>query len=181
MSTQRFVRSARHEDIDAVVDIQVAAWESMYGGLLPDAVRAELAGAEARSRFAAQWGAAVAAPPSPKHRLLVATDADRVAGFAAIAPAQDPDSGPGDAEVIALHVDPAQVRRGHGSRLLNASVDHLVDDGFSAAHLWVLEAANPLRAFAESAGWRADGARRELDLGSPLPMARLHAAIGGTA
>lgn len=160
------------------MDIQVAAWLDMYGETLPEQVLAELDGAEARAQFTEQWRAAVSNPPTSRHRLLVATDDRVVVGFAAIGPAQDPDRWPGtDAEIYALHVDPAHTRQGHGSRLLNALVDHLVEDGFHAVYAWALEQDNPLRAFLEEAGWRADGARRELDMGVLVPMVRLHASI----
>ncbi|MUL40132.1 GNAT family N-acetyltransferase [Streptomonospora sp. PA3] len=179
MSTERFVRSARAADIDAVVDVQVAAWRSMYGPVLPEPVLAEIGSGEAADRFREQWHDALANPPTSRHRLLVATDRRAVVGFAALGPAGDPDLWPAtDAEVYALHVHPDHLRSGHGSRLLNAAVDHLVDDGFRTAVLWVLEAGNPLRSFAEAAGWRPDGATRELDVGAPLPMVRMHAAIG---
>ncbi|GAA1751778.1 hypothetical protein GCM10009834_05890 [Streptomonospora arabica] len=180
VSTERFVRPAREADIGTVVEVQVAAWRSMYGPLLPEPVLAEIGSEEAAARFREQWHGALTAPPTSRHRLLVATDHRAVVGFAALGPAEDPDCWPGtDAEVYALHVHPDHVREGHGSRLLNAAVDHLVDDGFHTALLWVLESANPLRSFAEAAGWRPDGATRELDPGAPLPMVRLHAAVSG--
>ncbi|CAM4298627.1 GNAT family N-acetyltransferase [Nocardiopsis rhodophaea] len=178
MSEQRFVRSARLEDIDDVVAIQVAAWRSMYGQTLPAAVLDELTGQEAGTKFREQWRGAVESPPTSQHRLLVATDERKVMGFASLGPAEDDDLWPGtDAEIYALHVHPDHLHRGHGSRLLNAAVDHLVDDGFHRVVIWTLEADNPLRDFAESAGWRPDGARRELDMGERVPMVRLHAAI----
>lgn len=178
MSAERFVRSAREADIDTVVEVQVAAWRSMYGPLLPEPVLAEIGSEEAASRFREQWLTALNSPPTSRHRLLVATDQRAVVGFAALGPAGDPDRWPAtDAEIYALHVHPDQVRSGNGSRLLNAAVDHLLDDGFRTALLWVLERPNPLRSFAEKAGWRPDGATRELNLGAPLPMERLHADI----
>ncbi|GAA3754927.1 GNAT superfamily N-acetyltransferase [Spinactinospora alkalitolerans] len=158
--------------------IQVAAWQEMYGSVLPGPVLAELTGDEAGERFREQWLASVERPPTSRHRLLVATDERAVVGFAAIGPAEDADRWPGtDAEVYALHVHPDHPRRGHGSRLLNAAVDHLLDDGFHAVYVWVLETGNPLRDFLEAAGWRPDGARRELDMGARVAMVRLHAAI----
>lgn len=183
-SGRQFVRPAREGDIDAVVRIQVASWRSMYGDLLPEPVLAELTGQEAGERFREQWRASLSAPPTSRHRLLVATDVIEgtrtVVGFTALGPAGDADLWPAtDAEVYAFHVHPERVRQGHGSRLLNAAVDVLVDDGFTTVHLWAPEAHNPLRAFAESAGWRPDGARREIDMGRILPMVRLHAAVGG--
>ncbi|WP_017598749.1 GNAT family N-acetyltransferase [Nocardiopsis lucentensis] len=182
MSSAQFVRPARAADVDAVVAVQVASWRSVYGELLPDEVLEEMGGGEARERFREQWSSAVASPPTSRHRLVVATDEEAgkrtVVGFAAFGPAGDPDLWPGkDAEVFALHVAPELTRRGHGSRLLNACVDQLVESGFGTVYVWVPEADNALRSFFESSGWRADGARREIDLGSPLAMVRLHAAI----
>ncbi|MFL1379135.1 MULTISPECIES: GNAT family N-acetyltransferase [unclassified Nocardiopsis] len=182
MSGAQFVRPARSADIGTVVDLQVSSWREVYGGLVPEAVVAELGGAEARKEFHAQWSTALESPPTSKHRLVVATDendgARTVVGFAAFGPAGDPDLWPAtDAEVFALHVDPALTRRGHGGRLLNATVDHLVEDGFTTVHVWVPEAGNALRTFFESSGWAPDGARRTLDLGTELVMVRLHAAI----
>lgn len=179
---QRFVRSARLEDIDTIVAIQVAAWRSMYADVLPDEVMAEMAGAEAQERFREQWHGSLQSPPTSWHRLLVSTERRTVVGFAALGPAGDPDRWPAtDAEIYALHVGTDHVRLGHGSRLLNACVDHLTDDGFHAVHMWTLEAPNPLRAFIEAAGWIPDGARRELDVGEPVPLVRFHASISEQA
>ncbi|WP_017571751.1 GNAT family N-acetyltransferase [Nocardiopsis halotolerans] len=182
MSSARFVRPARTTDVDTVVDIQVASWRAVYGSLLPDEVAGALGGEEARQRFREQWTTALESPPTSKHRLVVATDevdgVRTVTGFAAFGPAGDPDLWPAtDAEVFALHVDPGKAREGHGSRLVNACVDHLVEDGFGTVHVWVPEDDNALRSFFEASGWRADGARREIDLGRLLPMVRLHASI----
>ncbi|WP_393916168.1 GNAT family N-acetyltransferase [Halostreptopolyspora alba] len=165
--------------MDTIVAIQVAAWRSMYADVLPDEVITELAGAEAGERFREQWHSSLRSPPTSWHRLLVSTERRAVVGFAALGPAGDPDRWPAtDAEIYALHVDPDHVRLGHGSRLLNACVDHLTEDGFHAVHVWTLEAPNPLRAFVEAAGWAPDGARRELDVGERVPMVRFHASIG---
>ena len=70
-------------------------------------------------------------------------------------------------------------RTGHGddSRLLHAAADTLVSDGFRTASIWVLEADTVLRRFLESAGWAADGARGELDVGVSAPVVRLHTSL----
>ena len=181
-SAQQFVRPARAADVDTVVGLQVASWQAVYGDLLPEDVAEGLSGSEARQQFHEQWTASLESPPTSKHRLVVATDevggVRTVVGFAAFGPAGDPDLWPAtDAEVFALHVDPERVREGHGSRLLNACVDHLVESRFGTVHVWTPEEENALRSFFEASGWRADGARREIDMGRLLPMARLHAAI----
>ena len=135
MSSAQFVRPARITDVETVVDLQVASWRAVYGDLLPDRVTREMASDQAREQFREQWTTALESPPTSRHRLVVATDeidGERtVTGFAALGPAGDPDLWPAtDSEIFALHVDPERTRQGHGSRLVNACVDHLVEDGF---------------------------------------------------
>ena len=82
-----------------------------------------------------------------------------------------------DGEVYELRVSPERTGQGHGSRLLHAVADTLVSDGFHTVSLWALEADTALRRFLESSGWAADGARGELDVGTTVPVVRLHTAI----
>lgn len=60
---------------------------------------------------------------------------------------------------------------------MHAVADTLVGDGFHTVSSWVLEADVAMRRFLESAGWAADGARGELDVGVSVPVVRLHTAI----
>lgn len=169
------VRPARRADAVAVADIQVRAWRMGYAGLVPTATLAELTGPEAVALWRERWAEAAGSPPSPHHRLLVAVEHDAVVGFAAHAPAQDPDCDPAvTAELLTLLVDPEHGRAGHGSRLLAATVDLLREDGVSALVAWVFEGDTALRGFLEPAGWAPDGARRRLDLGESVSMIRLH-------
>ncbi len=155
------VRLATVRDAPAVAAAQSAAWHDTFAGTLPPAVLDQLRGAAA----VAQWRAAVLTPPSPRHRLLVAVAGEDVVGFAALAPTDDPDLDPADdAEIVALSVEPAHLREGHGSRLVNAAVDHLREAGFRTAHVWLTDTDPGLRSFLEGAGWADDGARRRLDL-----------------
>ncbi|WP_352244339.1 GNAT family N-acetyltransferase [Microtetraspora sp. NBRC 13810] len=157
-----------------------------------------MTGAAAEEMWQSQWEEAVIAPPTPRHRLLVAierildTDAfpalgpggiaaaaatvapERIVGLASHGPAEDPDADPTvTAELLSLLVDPDHIRRGHGSRLLNATIDHLVEDQFSSVITWVFADNHAMLAFLESAGWGEDGAERVLDMGRPVRMVRL--------
>lgn len=153
------VRAARADDAAALGGVHAAAWLADYTGLLPgraasvDPVALESA-----------WHEAVVAPPGPRHRVLVATEGAQLVGFAAFAPSADGDADPAvDAELVALHVDPPQRRRGHGSRLLNAVADVLRDTGFTGVRVWVPEPDDARLTFLTSAGFVADGAGRQLD------------------
>lgn len=153
------VRLARTSDVDDVARVQVAAWRAAYADLLPATVLEGLDPEE----IAWEWGRALL-QPGP-HRLLVAIDsAGGVAGAAAIGPATDADC-PGAGEISLLVVDPQQWRCGHGSRLLQASVDHLIAGGHREAVAWVPLADEPRRAFLQSAGWGPDTAYRDREVG----------------
>jgi GNAT superfamily N-acetyltransferase len=100
--------------------------------------------------------------------VLVAVAGPAPVGFAAMGPAEDDDLDPGSAaELSALSVAPTRTGEGHGSRLVNAAVDHLRQDGFARVVVWVMDQApadEALQGFLAAAGWAPDGARRTLDL-----------------
>jgi ribosomal protein S18 acetylase RimI-like enzyme len=183
VSADNFVRDARPPDAGAIARIQVARWRTGYAGLVPGDVLAELTSAEAERGWGEQWEGSLASPPSSRHRVLVAVGTGDggtrvVAGFASFGPATDADRWPAtDGELYELCVAQGQAGRGHGSRLLNAAAATLAEDGFGTVGAWVLEGDASARRFLESAGWAADGARKELDMGSRVPAMRLHAAL----
>jgi GNAT superfamily N-acetyltransferase len=172
------VRAAYPGDVAAVAEIQVRAWREGYRGVVPEAALAEMTGPEAVALWRERWAEAVAAPPSPRHRLLVAVDEGVITGFAAHAPAGDPDlDAATTAELITLLVDPLHARAGHGSRLLAATADLLRDDGFTTLITWTFEKDEVTRAFLGGAGWAPDGTARTLDMGEPVRQVRLHTDI----
>ena len=198
-----FVRPARSGDAADLARVQVASWRSGLAGIVPEELLASLTGSEAESVWRDRWREAIANPPTSRHRVLVAVEeaigsagpgvpggvggsggsarsARRpVVGFVSEGPATDGDRWPGtDGELYELRVAPEQAGSGHASRLLHAAADTLAEDGFRTVSMWVLAADAALRQFLESAGWAADGARGELDVGVSVPVLRLHAAIG---
>ncbi len=154
--------------------VQLETWKAAYGGLLPaEALALPL------EQVAAVWLHAVEAPPSPRHRLLVALEQEELVGFAASEPATDDDlDSARTVELSALLVEPRWGRRGHGSRLLAASVDHWSGDGSLVAVTWAFEADTVMTAFLESTGWGLDGMGRGLDTGPRVVhQRRLHADV----
>lgn len=169
------VREARLSDVAAVAEIQVQAWREAYRGFMPKDALDEMTAST--DPWRERWAEAVSAPPSPKHRLLVAVDEGIVSGFAAFGPASDPDQDESAAELITLAVDPIRARAGHGSRLLAAAVDLLREHGFTTMVTWVFTKDTAMRGFLEPAGWAPDGASRTLALDPPVHMLRLHTAL----
>jgi GNAT superfamily N-acetyltransferase len=165
------VRLARPEDAERVARVQLGTWRTAYADLLP-AEALEVPEVQA----AALWLGAVESPPTPRHRLLVAFEREELVGFAASGPATDEDVDPGTtAELLTLLVEPRWGRRGHGSRLVAASVDHWRGDGFALAVSWVWERDAASRGFLTGAGWEPDGLARGLDTGPSVQrQLRLH-------
>jgi GNAT superfamily N-acetyltransferase len=152
------VRSARPDDAADITEVQLAVWRGAYADLLPQ----EALGPEAADEMARHWAASIDAPPSPAHRVLVATAGRLVVGFATVAPLDDE---PGTGELADLQVHPDATRLGHGSRLLAAAVDHLRGNGCTGVVAWSGTDDEARMAFLRSAGLGEDGVRRRLDMG----------------
>ncbi len=150
------VRPAVAGDDAAITRVQLRAWRLSHARALGTEVLENL-DAEA---IRAQWTAAIEAPPSPAHRVLVACDGPRVVGFAATAPVGA--DGADGAEVLALEVDPDHQKGGHGSRLLAACVDLAREDGARSISTWVLDDDPAREQFLAGSGLGPDGAARAL-------------------
>ena len=195
-----FVRPARPGDASEIARIQLATWRTAYRRLLPRSVLATLD----EPWMAEQWRLAIEAPPSPRHRVMIAieqtgpppTDGDvdesdepavrsYLVGFVAAGPADDAALAPEEkplpeatAAITDLLVEPRWGRRGHGSRLLAAAVAGWRTDGFDTAVAWAYDDDPATRKFLASAGWEPDGATRALDVDDLLVnQLRLHVAL----
>jgi GNAT superfamily N-acetyltransferase len=172
------VRPARVDDVEEIARIQVQTWRTAYQSIVPGAVLDEVSLALA----AEAWRAAVTAPPSSRHRVFVAREKDWTVGFAALQPgtalaADEPDRDTTGVLGPVL-VEPRWGRRGHGSRLLAAAVDHARTDGMTRAVIWLPEEDQVSRTFFVSAGWQPDGLVRALDTGAgELREIRLHVGL----
>ena len=179
-SADASVRPALPEDAAEIARIQVVTWRAAYRSVLPAAVLDEWDADAAAST----WRAAVTAPPTPGHGVLVALEKNTLVGFAAFGPPeltsgerQDP-AGP-TTEVSTLLVEPRWGRRGHGSRMLSAVADLAESGGAARLQVWLLEEDRVSTGFYESAGWAPDGWARTLDTGDvPLREVRWHALLG---
>jgi len=168
------VRAAGPSDAAGLAGVQVQTWRAAYGPLLPPVALATLEQAGAEEH----WRAAITSPPSGRHHVLVALDDGRPVGLVALAPSDDEDLDAASTDEIGpLLVHPSAGRQGHGSRLLAAAVDAMRADGVTRAVTWTFAADGALQAFYESAGWAADGASRQLDMGELVPEVRLHTDV----
>jgi GNAT superfamily N-acetyltransferase len=176
------VRIAWADDAPAIAAVQVAVWHEVYAGLVPPGV---LEGMDVE-QVATAWRSALGRPADARNRVLVALERNRVVGFAITGPSPDPDADPvADGEIREFTVLPAERRKGHGSRLLQACADTLGSDRFTRATVWLDTNDDAGRAFVTAAGWAADGAHRELalddtvaaDASGTVKQIRLHTAL----
>ncbi|MEO8107267.1 MAG: GNAT family N-acetyltransferase [Actinomycetes bacterium] len=158
-----FVRPARLIDAAGFAAVQRRSWL-----MATDELR--LPPPPDSSEMERSWEKAIMAPPTDRHSTWVAidtsSDGESVVGAAALVPASDPDlSSETCLELVVFVVDPDHRGKGHGSRLLTASLRTAADRGEQEAVTWVANGDDELRRFLESTGWAADGAHRTLATG----------------
>ena len=158
------VRPSIPEDAPTITGLQLAAWRAR--GLVDEEVLASVDTAA----VTAQWHLAIAEPPSTRHRVLTALAGGEIVGFLAFAPAGDvalPESaGSEPVEVLALEVQAAHTREGHGSRLLAACADLVRDAGGTSLVTWSDQQDEARTRFLSSAGFAPAGPRRALETGA---------------
>jgi GNAT superfamily N-acetyltransferase len=176
------VRPARGADAAEIARIQLSTWQIGYQEVLPSVILDQLAQPQAQAEAEQNWRAAVAEPPSPRHHVLVALEKDTLVGFVALSPADElagehPSAG-ATTLLGPLLVEPRWGRRGHGSRLLAAAIDHARTDVMTAALIWLPESDQVSIGFFVAAGWAQDGYARAFDTGAgQLRELRLHTSL----
>jgi GNAT superfamily N-acetyltransferase len=180
-----FVRPARPEDAAEIARIQLATWRTAYRRMFPPHVLASLD----EDFLTRGWSEAIESAPSQRHHVLVAIEqgesSSEAVGFAAAGPADEqalaPEEPPlpdGIAAITEFLVEPRWSRRGHGSRLLAATVDLWREDAFTGAVAWAYEQDQAMQKFLGSAGWELDGTGRALDVDDMLvPQMRYHVTL----
>lgn len=159
------VRPALESDAHAIGAIHAAALKRDIAlATSSGEVVAENAGITDQ-RLAGQWLYSISEPPTRQHIVLSALDKNTVVGFAALAPIDDPDSDQTTMELIALEVGLDDTGAGHGSRLLNASVDVAAQKGATKIVVWVPSECDWRTKFYSSAGFAPAGHTRKLDIG----------------
>ena len=159
-----FVRAAEVEDSGAIAYSHVRSWQTGYEGVIPRSFLRSL-DLELPQRTV-RWQALILGAHAEGRFVLVGEVDGQVAGWASGGAYRE--GGPDEThlgEVYGLYVDPSYWRRGVGSALMTAALEHLAGAGHPEAALWVLEENPRARAFYERHGWLADGARKLFGVG----------------
>lgn len=158
------IRPQTLDDIPAVADLHVRAWQSGYAGMIPTEVLHALDPAAMADRRR-NWHAAT------EFQTLLATDGAEIIGFATVGPYRlqqnRTDLDPTVGEVNAIYVEPKRIGTGVGRVLMAAALAELTQRGFREVRLWVLEENHRSRRFYEKAGFTTDGERATYDVTLP--------------
>jgi len=147
------IRLAEPGDAMAVAGVHVRSWQVAYRGLLADEYLDQLRPEDRAQRY--DFGTRDPLKP----RTIVAVDGAAIQGFVSTMPSRDEDLAD-HGELCALYVVPEQWGHGMGAALIKAAREHLFEDGFQNALLWVLAGNDRATRFYEGDGWIADGHRR---------------------
>ncbi len=128
------VRKAKVGDEARMAEIQVAAWQRAYSGIMSPA----LLDALDISQKTDMWRNAL--KRASKGSYIVAEINGRVEGFAVFGPARDQDLDESEsAEIVSINIDPDKWGYGLGRSLASSMIDRLSTDGFGSIYLWVVE------------------------------------------
>ncbi len=187
MAPRGYVRLALPFEARAIAELQVQAWSdpSHPGHRLADQLDIE--------EVTAIWHRSIVRPPLASYRVLVSVvpaertahaPVEKVVGFLAVGPSEDPDATADVGAVVEWAVDSEVRGDGHRERLVQAAVDTMRLDRFTLATWWVPTTDDEVRAALTDSGWGADGAHVELhhpdDDNVKVKLVRLHTDIRDT-
>ena len=150
------IRPAVPGDEEALAHVHVAAWQTAYRGILPNAFLENLSVATRVER----WRERLAHPGEGEFSFVAqATGKDghaSIIGFASGGPEREGFVGADrtryDGEVYAIYLLAEWRRRGVGHRLVTPSAQALIDGGFQSVVIWVLKDNANARRFYEALG-----------------------------
>jgi ribosomal protein S18 acetylase RimI-like enzyme len=172
--TEITIRRAVVADAAAIAGVHVRAWQVGYRAIVPAAVLA----AQSVGLRTAQWeGWLTTGQIHGESKTLVAQAGVTIVGFATVATTSpDDDLDDHTCELVALYVDPGHWRQGIGRTLINSARHLGRAQGTQEMSLWVLAENSAARAFYESLGFVADGARNTHER-SGEPTLRMRAPL----
>ena len=147
------------EEIDGKGYAHYKSWHETYAGLI-DADYLEGVTLEKCRSIARRW----------PENIIVAKDGERVIGFVGCGAYRD-ETLPGCGEVFSIYVLKEYHGQKVGYELMNAALERL--SGYRKIAVWVLKGNDRAIRFYERYGFRFDGTRAELMLGSPNTELRM--------
>ncbi len=138
------IRPAVPEDAGAIARVHVAAWQTTYRGLMPDAILDSLS-VERRRDW---WQTIIGGPEQVE--VVIAEDGGKLVGFASYGAERENDP-VYRGELHAIYLLQEHQGQGLGRLLIRASAEGLLRRGLNSMLVWVLS-TNPARSFYERLG-----------------------------
>ncbi|HTW93444.1 MAG TPA: GNAT family N-acetyltransferase [Tepidisphaeraceae bacterium] len=145
--TSVIIRPTRAADVVSVAHVHIAAWQTAYRGILPDAFLASLSQEkheERHRRYLAKPGTIHFVAELPQHEVV---------GFVMGGTERSGD-GKYRGEMYAIYLLAEHRRRGIGAALARRWAQTLRDGGINSALVWVLSDNQPAAAFYQRLGAR---------------------------
>lgn len=162
-------REARASDAPGIADVHVRAWRTGYAHIMPAGYLAAL---DVQERTLV-WEQTLL-NKDLQHVVWVALHGQQVVGWETHGVSRDPDATAGTGELQGLYVHPDWWNGGIGSKLVDNALRMLAAEPLKRVTLWVLEANVRSIRFYRGHGFRADGARQQIERGGrPLPKVRM--------
>ena len=154
------LRPATGADVEAMVDVQLAAWREAFVPILPPDYRVP-----EPEEFVPRLAEALSGTGVDS---TLAHRGERLLGWVTHGSNRDLDAAAVTGEVRAIQVHPGSWRSGVGSALLGHALECLRGQGCKAATLWSFGNNSRANAFYERHGFGRDGAeqRREFSAGA---------------
>lgn len=149
------LRTATRTDAKAIGELNAAAWQVAYSGIVPERVLEER---RSREEDPAHWWRTLSSPG--RVNAIASSDGD-VAGYSSWAPCGPSDGDPAKcAELLGLYVHPERWRCGIGKRLFLDVARAARSSGRAEMVIWVLEENVRARRFYEAIGCVIERATR---------------------
>jgi GNAT superfamily N-acetyltransferase len=153
------VRAAVRQDAGSIAEVHVASWRAAYHGVFSDLFLDSLS-VDDRAR---RWRQVLI---DGREHVAVIEEDGQIVGFAVVGASRDDDAADAQVgELQAIYLHPHWWEHGFGAGLIDAATAWLVDAGFLAATLWVLDRNDHARRFYEHHGWRPDGSVKLATIG----------------
>lgn len=167
------VRKARVGDETRMAEIQVAAWQRAYAGIMSLSLLDSLDIAQKTN----MWRNAL--EHVGKGSYTVSEIDGHVEGFAVFGPARDQDLNETDsAEIVSINVNPDRWGVGLGRSLVEFMISRLSADGFGSIHLWVATPNETAIRFYEQHDFTREGKVKADPKHSGIQEVRLVRTIG---
>jgi RimJ/RimL family protein N-acetyltransferase len=161
------IRKAAFSDAADMANIHMRSWEAAYEGIIPAQTIAEK-----NAGRPAMWEKTL----SGEHNDYIALSGGTAVGLMGIHPSHDAD-GPDIGELGAIYLHPDFFGKGYGREMVGFAIKTLIQQGFSAVTLWVLEDNLRARRFYKKCGFAFDGTQKDMVIGKPLIAIRYRKEI----